>query len=151
MKSLERLFLAGAVVLGMCGTACAGPAVVLGAVNVRSGPGTSFSVIGQLPRGINVEVLGCTPAWCSISWSRTAFVAASFLGFERGPPVAEVQPVVVNAIPAPPVAAPIIVAPPVAPLVYAPPPPVLFYPPPPRFYGPPPAPGPYYGVGVWSW
>lgn len=151
MANPSRILAAGAALLLSASGALAAPAVALSGVNVRSGPGTGYGVIGTLPRGVAVEVLSCTPAWCAIGWGRPAYVSAAYLGFDGPPPYMAGPPVVVQAVPAPPVAAPIVVAPPVAPLVYAPPPPVQFYPPPPRFYGPPPAPGPYFGVGVWSW
>ncbi len=151
MANPFRIFAAGALLLVTTGSAFAAPAVALSAVNVRSGPGTNYAVIGTLSRGITVEVLSCTPAWCAIGWTRPAYVSAGYLGFDGPPPYVGGPPIVVQAVPAAPVAPPIVVAPPVAPLVYASPPPVLFYPPPPRFYGPPPAPGPYFGVGVWSW
>ncbi len=138
MRRSGWFLLAAAAFLLPAVPAMAGSALVLQQVNVRSGPGTNFPSVGQIPQGANIEVMACTPAWCTIAWPGPAFVAASYLGFDGPPPYVN-GPLVVPA-------APIYVAPPV---VYAPPPPV-YYGPPPTFYGVPPGPGPgvYGGVIV---
>ncbi|MFG1395699.1 SH3 domain-containing protein [Roseixanthobacter pseudopolyaromaticivorans] len=152
MKALIRILVTAFGLVAPASLAYADSATVLGDLNVRAGPGTNFPVIGSLVRGMNVQVMSCTPAWCSIGWRGPAYVSAAYLGFDGPPPYIQPGPVVVVPGPSPvPVAPAIVIAPPTAPLVYAAPPPVLFYPPPPRFYGPPPAPGPYVGFGVWSW
>jgi hypothetical protein len=44
-----------------------GQASVYQSVNVRSGPGTQFQVIGVLPAGSIVGVNSCSASWCSIN------------------------------------------------------------------------------------
>lgn len=53
---------------------------VTGDVNLRSGPGTSYSVISTLPAGADVDVLNCTSGWCRVDWQGTVgFANASYL------------------------------------------------------------------------
>ena len=52
---------------------------------LRSGPGTSWRKIGQIPAGADVEVLSCNPgwrhSWCQIRFgSKTGWVNAPALG-----------------------------------------------------------------------
>ena len=47
--------------------ASAASAVATSTVNVRSGPGTSYSVIGSLSRGELVDVGGCRSGWCYLT------------------------------------------------------------------------------------
>ncbi|MFG1463016.1 SH3 domain-containing protein [Xanthobacter sp. DSM 24535] len=132
MKAFAKVLVTALVFVAPASLALADSAVVLGDLNVRAGPGTNYSVIGTLGRGMNVQVLSCSPAWCSIGWRGPAFVSAAYLGFDGPPPYMQSVPV------------------PAGPGIYAAPPPVQYYPAP-GFYGPPPAPGPYIGFGVWSW
>ena len=46
--------------------AAAAPGVATGSVNVRSGPGTSFSIVDRLSAGEKVDVLGCRSGWCYV-------------------------------------------------------------------------------------
>lgn len=70
---------AAAVVL-LPAAASAAPAVASGAVNVRSGPSTSFAILDTLYRGETVDVQGCRIGWCYITHSGPdGFVSASFL------------------------------------------------------------------------
>ncbi|ADH89441.1 SH3 type 3 domain protein [Ancylobacter novellus DSM 506] len=39
-------------------------ATTLSNLNVRSGPGTSYEVLGTLPAGSPVDVVGCSGSWC---------------------------------------------------------------------------------------
>lgn len=159
--------LAGALVALSGSSAFAASAVVLRDLNVRAGPGTNFRVIGSVRGGTNIEVVGCTPAWCSIAWPNAAFVSAAYLGF-NGPAPYVAGPLVVPAVAAVPVApvavpvvpampgmvpgVPLVVAEPTAAVSVVPPPPVYYGPPSRVFVNPPgPVPG-YYGAwGVWGW
>lgn len=55
--------------LGMASPALAEPAVATGAVNVRTGPGTSYRVIDTLGQGERVETQRCVSGWCLISYA----------------------------------------------------------------------------------
>ncbi|WP_205666120.1 SH3 domain-containing protein [Aquabacter cavernae] len=156
--------MAGVLVALSAAPAFAASAVVLRDLNVRAGPGTNFRVIGSVRGGTNIEVVGCTPAWCSIAWPNAAFVSAAYLGFNGPPPYAS-GPVGVPVVPAAPIAVPVpvpampgtvpgvplVVAEPQASVVVVPPPPVYYGPPSRVFVNPPgPVPG-YYGAwGVWG-
>jgi uncharacterized protein YraI len=61
--------MAGAALLLVAGTAAASAATAFAAssVNVRSGPGTNYSVVDTLRRGERVDVEFCRGVWCSVS------------------------------------------------------------------------------------
>ena len=86
----KRTILAGALALaavGVTGAALAASAVATTPVNVRSGPGTSYSVIDTLRRGERVEVAGCLSGWCFVSSRYTdGFVSARYLERRAGSP-----------------------------------------------------------------
>jgi uncharacterized protein YraI len=46
-------------------------ATVTDNLNVRSGPGISFNVIGAMPAGSDVRVLNCGRSWCRVAWNDT--------------------------------------------------------------------------------
>jgi Bacterial SH3 domain len=49
-------------------------------LNLRSGPGLSFDVIGAMPAGSDVRVLNCGPSWCRIVWNdNTGFASRRFI------------------------------------------------------------------------
>ena len=49
-------------------------------VNVRSGPGTNYSKLGELSKGDKVTKVGTTGNWTIINWSTgTAYVSSSYL------------------------------------------------------------------------
>lgn len=137
--------------------AFAASAVVLRDLNVRAGPGTNFRVLGTVRGGTNIEVLGCTPAWCTIGWPGPAFVSAAYLGFS-GPAPYVAGPLVVPGVPVVPVmpvgvpGVPVVVQE-VTPAAVVVPPPPTYYNPPSRVFVNPPGPVPgYYGAwGVWGW
>ncbi len=55
-------------------------AYVNAAVNVRSGPGTSYTKLGELKKGDSVALVGSTGSWSIIKWGTgTAYVSASYL------------------------------------------------------------------------
>ncbi|MFT0861187.1 SH3 domain-containing protein [Ancylobacter sp. G4_0304] len=45
-----------------------GQATVRANVNVRSGPGTRYGVIGSLPAGSPVDIMSCTGSWCQTQY-----------------------------------------------------------------------------------
>ena len=65
-KKIISLALGGTVLLGMAGTAMAAQAIATTNVNVRSGPGSSYSAIDTLRRNEVVEVTGCRGGWCYV-------------------------------------------------------------------------------------
>jgi hypothetical protein len=49
-------------------------------LNLRSGPGISFDVIGAMPAGSDVRVLNCGPSGCRIVWNdTTGFASRRFI------------------------------------------------------------------------
>jgi len=106
------------------------PATVFSTVNLRQGPGTTYTVITKIPAGASVEVSGCSGQWCQVAYQgQNGYVIATSLapgGGPGGPP-----PGAVAGGPPP---------------GYGPPPPGYY---PPDYY-PPPYYGPYryyYGYG----
>src|SRR5262245_56560123 len=51
-------------------------ATVIDNLNLRSGPGIGFSIIGALPAGSDVRVLSCGPSWCRVAWNDTTGYAS---------------------------------------------------------------------------
>lgn len=49
-------------------------------VNVRSGPGTGYQVLGALPAGAPVSVVGCSGSWCETQYG---YVSARYLSSGR--------------------------------------------------------------------
>ena len=50
-----------------------------GTLNVRSGPGTSYGIIGQLSRGTQVHVVSVSGSWSKIDAPKTGWVASLYL------------------------------------------------------------------------
>ena len=60
------------------GTAVSGSVRTSSAVNIRSGPGTSFGVIGSLPEGVNVQVVSLSNGFYQLSsggWISSAYTS----------------------------------------------------------------------------
>jgi uncharacterized protein YraI len=75
---------ASAVVLS-AGAANATPATADTSLNVRSGPGTQYAVVGAIPAGETVDVGRCTGSWCQVSFSGgTGFASRSHLAMGEG-------------------------------------------------------------------
>ena len=56
-------------------------------VNVRSGPGTQYQVIGTIPGGATVDVGGCSANWCQVSFNgETGYASQSYLSVAEGRP-----------------------------------------------------------------
>lgn len=52
-------------------------------LNMRSGPGPEYQVIGVIPSGAPVDVLGCSGSWCQVNYAgRGGFASASYLSGE---------------------------------------------------------------------
>jgi hypothetical protein len=81
MTSIRRKFLLGAGILALSATAAAAvPAVVRSDLNMRSGPGTEYAVVGSLPGGATVDVGSCTGRWCVVAYgSEQGYAARSYL------------------------------------------------------------------------
>jgi hypothetical protein len=77
MKYRILALAAGALMLS---AGAASAATVANDLNLRAGPGTSYSVIAALPAGADVDVLNCTGNWCQVNWQGTVgFASASYL------------------------------------------------------------------------
>jgi uncharacterized protein YraI len=80
MTLRTRLLGAGSALLLTAGAAAAAPAVVSTDLNMRSGPGTQYGVIGTIPGGATVDVDGCTGSWCAVNFNgRSGYASASYL------------------------------------------------------------------------
>ena len=100
--------------------AAAAPGAVTSNVNLRQGPGTTYTVIATIPSGTNVDIGDCSGQWCQIAWhGQNGYVIASSLVQGGG-------------------------APPNGPAAGTPPPPGYDEP---VYVAPPPYYGPYYGYG----
>ncbi len=59
----------------------AAAAVATTDLNMRAGPGTDHQVIGVIPEGAPVSVLGCGGSWCQVNFSgRVGYANAAYLG-----------------------------------------------------------------------
>ncbi|MFT0861186.1 SH3 domain-containing protein, partial [Ancylobacter sp. G4_0304] len=88
MRFPKSLLLAAGLLLAGSVAASARPAVVTTDLNVRSGPGTGYAVIGSLRAGQSVNVDSCTGSWCRVAGG---FASARYLSFGGGTRVV-VQP-----------------------------------------------------------
>lgn len=59
--------------------AAADPAVVDTKLNLRSGPGPAFNVIGIVPRGSRLDVQNCGEEWCRVRFGRQTGYASRAL------------------------------------------------------------------------
>lgn len=81
----NTLLTSGAALLLSAGAAAAAPATVQSDLNVRSGPGTQYQVVGTVQGGETVDVAGCTGRWCQISFSGgTGYANQSYLAMAGG-------------------------------------------------------------------
>jgi hypothetical protein len=78
-------------------------------LNMRSGPGTQYSVLRVIPNGSPVRVLGCNAAatWCNVNFVTAGWVSANFLS-----PRPTGAPVVQLPTPVPPPPPPLVPRPP---------------------------------------
>jgi uncharacterized protein YraI len=81
----NTLLASGAALLLSAGAAAAAPATVQSDLNVRSGPGTQYQVVGTAQSGETVDVAGCTGRWCQISFSGgTGYANQNYLAMAGG-------------------------------------------------------------------
>lgn len=69
---LRAAFAAVAVMTAAVTAAAAYPASVTAHLNMRTGPGPRYPIIGTLPPGARVGVDRCASNWCWIRWGRLA-------------------------------------------------------------------------------
>jgi len=83
----RRSFIAAAAAFLVAGPAAAQTLVVTasGSLNLRSGPGTNYPVIGQISRGAAVEQLEARSGWVRVKTQNglTGWAAASYLGTQQ--------------------------------------------------------------------
>ncbi|SDT35743.1 Uncharacterized conserved protein YgiM, contains N-terminal SH3 domain, DUF1202 family [Friedmanniella luteola] len=84
LRTGAQLLVCAALVVGLLGTAPAAAAVSTAtateALNVRSGPGTTYEVLGTLEQGQKVSTLGTSKGWTAIEFrDAKAYVAAKYL------------------------------------------------------------------------
>jgi uncharacterized protein YraI len=81
----RSLLVLGAALLALVGVqGAAHAAAVMSPANVRTGPGTSWPVVGSIPAGTDVQVLNCNEgwrhSWCQVRFGdQTGYVNASVL------------------------------------------------------------------------
>jgi uncharacterized protein YraI len=85
-RSIQNTLLAsGAALLLSAGAAAAAPATVQSDLNVRSGPGAQYQVVGTVQGGETVDVAGCTGSWCQISFrGGTGYANQNYLAMAGG-------------------------------------------------------------------
>jgi uncharacterized protein YraI len=97
---MKRLAVFSAIILamglGLAATAAQARTVVItNNLNVRTGPGTQYQVIGVLPAGAQAWIGSCSGNWCNVNfnglrgWSSASYLAPGY----RPPPVVVVPPV----------------------------------------------------------
>lgn len=79
------LFGAASALVLSAGAANAVPATAETSLNVRSGPGTQYGVVGTLAAGETVDARDCTGGWCRVSFSGgTGYASRSYLAMAGG-------------------------------------------------------------------
>lgn len=87
MMTKTKLLYAGAALLLSAGAAAAAPAVSRADLNVRSGPGTEYAVVGVIQAGQTVDVAGCSGSWCQVAFDGgSGFASRSYLQMAAGAP-----------------------------------------------------------------
>lgn len=86
---MKVLFLTAVVTAGMvvAGAAQAANAIVTAALNVRTGPGTGYRVIGSIPNRSPINVHSCTTAyrWCQVSYGGfSGWASSRYLAMREG-------------------------------------------------------------------
>ncbi len=67
--------------------AAAAPALATNNVNLRQGPGTTYTVIMTIPGGSNVDVSGCSGQWCQVTFQgQNGYAIATSFDQGGGPP-----------------------------------------------------------------
>jgi len=82
---IKSISIVGGLLLLSMGAAAAAPALVTGDLNLRSGPGVNFPVVGVLPGGLTVDVQGCGGGWCSVASAEgSGYASSNFLDMAGG-------------------------------------------------------------------
>jgi uncharacterized protein YraI len=79
MNKMKYALSAAALLLASAGVAAAYPATVTTSLNVRSGPGTGYSVVDTLQPGETVEVTQTSGSWAEIAgigWASASYLEA---------------------------------------------------------------------------
>ncbi len=96
-KTMIAAALAAATVFGAASAAQAATSYATTNVNVRSGPGTSYGVVGVLSAGSRVHVNYCNGSWCSIEqgpvhgWASSSYLESAAPSVVIRPP-----PIIIN-------------------------------------------------------
>jgi len=87
-KTIRNTLLAGGAALILStGVAAAAPATAQSDVNLRSGPGPEYPVVGVLRAGETVDVAGCTGSWCRVrAPGGVGFASRNYLAMAGGAP-----------------------------------------------------------------
>jgi Bacterial SH3 domain len=86
-----KLLGAAAILLLSAGAAAAVPAVARSDLNVRSGPGTEYGVVGVIQSGETVDLGRCIGSWCRVAFGGgSGYANRSFLQIAAGAPGAGV-------------------------------------------------------------
>jgi uncharacterized protein YgiM (DUF1202 family) len=96
LRTSAQLLVCAALLVGLVGTptaVAASEATVSEALNVRSGPGTTYKLVGTLSSGTRVTVLSTSKGWSKIDFKdRTAYVASRYLVMAAGSPTPTPEP-----------------------------------------------------------
>jgi uncharacterized protein YraI len=142
--SLRSLTLVAGLLAGLAIPTLAHAAYTTASVNIRSGPGTQYYVVGTAPPGAWIGVHSCLSRWCSVTYAGvTGWMSSAYISYARRAPYYAPKPYVYRPLPPPPV---YYYPPPYAPRYYPPPYPRR-YPPPPPVYRPHGYYGFYFGLG----
>jgi hypothetical protein len=85
MEQIMRIWTQTATAVGAlllsAGVAAAATAVAENDLNMRTGPGTEYSVVNVIPDGAPVDVRGCDAGWCQVAYAGTAgYASQNYLG-----------------------------------------------------------------------
>jgi uncharacterized protein YraI len=85
----KQVLIGGIGALTLASAAAANsPAVTTGDLNIRSGPGTGYAVVGVIPAGHSVSVANCVAggSWCAVDfagthgWSSASYITGAVIG-----------------------------------------------------------------------
>lgn len=80
MTFKTKLLAAASAFILSATAAAAAPAITTNDLNMRSGPGTEYGVVGTIPAGETVDVGGCTGSWCAVNFNgRSGYSSANYL------------------------------------------------------------------------
>lgn len=96
MRGSYPIILAAIFVVLSSATGVAAPAFTAVSATLRDGPGTNYPSILVIPRGTEVEVIGCERGWCEVELAEEeGFIRQDLLGFlDAGPPIVVFPPAI---------------------------------------------------------